>query len=476
MLLRIDSREVRLSEFEYYYQTKKGVEGYSLFSDKDMLEQFIALQLRSVAAEEAGIHQNPVVVRNLEQYRDHLTDLNFFRNEKLEKNPVEDRTVYIVESLFYPVTQHIGNLEENRIARELDSLYQICIIHQGKLEEILPASEKYEIITRSMWENERMEEIEQVLSGVEEGELSKPIRTAAGWYMIRLLRKGNEKPFPTGLPRYNDLSVKELVEQMKKEYNYRENKEVLATLRAGQKRSGIIFTLNDYAVHTEQFLDFAKDYPGSFRKQYEAFVTKILIRHRYEQVISQDDTWSRKFNLYYSELLAACVAAEWLMEQQSDPEKNFETYKAKNRRKYKAPEPAFQGIIVESVSKSLFRHIKKITKKYPVESWEKLIDEQFNRDEIQLVRISSGEFAKGENRYTDHFIFKTAALPFTHEKYPYIRVFGKKIMREQIADERSEEKMWEDYRKELNAMQEEVLRSRYKVQLFEDVLKTVNYN
>ncbi|MCD8262561.1 MAG: peptidyl-prolyl cis-trans isomerase, partial [Bacteroides sp.] len=453
-------------------------EGYPLFSVKDMLEQFIALQLQVVAAEEAGIHRNPVIIANMEQYRNYLTDLSFLRNEKLEEVQAEKRTIYIyiVEYLFYPVTQYVGNLEENRITQELDSLYQLCITHKGKLEEVLPFSEKYEIISHPMWENERMEEIEQVVSGLIEGELSKPFRTAAGWYMIRLLYKGEEQPFPTGLPRYNDLSVTELVEQIKKEYNYKENKEVLATLRAGKKRSGIIFTLNDYAVHTEQFLDFAQHYPGGFRKQYEAFVTKILIRHRYEQVISQDDSWSKKFNLYYKELLAACAAAEWSMEQQSDPEKNFETYKAKNRRKYAAPEPAFQGIIVESVSKSLFRHIKKITKKNPVENWEKLIDEQFNRDEVQLVRISSGEFAKGENRYTDHFIFKTSALPLPQKKYPHIKVFGKKIMREPIAIERSEEKMWEDYRKELNTLQEEVLRSRYKVQLFEDVLKTVNYN
>ena len=84
-------------------------------------------------------------------------------------------------------------------------------------------------------------------------------------------------------------------------------------------------------------------------------------------------------------------------------------------------------------------------------------------------------FVKGNNPNVDHFIFKLKDVePQVHELFPYMGTFGKVLKKGPEKWTDVKEQLVNDYTHVCEEAYVEGLRQRYEVQVFDDVLQTVN--
>ena len=95
----------------------------------------------------------------------------------------------------------------------------------------------------------------------------------------------------------------------------------------------------------------------------------------------------------------------------------------------------------------------------------------FNNDSVRLVRIERGVYKKGDNAYVDYTQFggpekNMSALPVTAS-------FGKMLSKpETFKDVKGQ--VTADYQSACETKWVDELRKKYKVEIFQDVLSTVN--
>jgi peptidyl-prolyl cis-trans isomerase SurA len=91
---------------------------------------------------------------------------------------------------------------------------------------------------------------------------------------------------------------------------------------------------------------------------------------------------------------------------------------------------------------------------------------------VKNVRIERGIYKKGENKYVDYLVFKSGEEVHLKD-FPYTTVCGKKAKKPRtFKDVRGQ--VTTDYQNELERKWIEGLRLQYKVEIYNDVLSTVN--
>ena len=126
------------------------------------------------------------------------------------------------------------------------------------------------------------------------------------------------------------------------------------------------------------------------------------------------------------------------------------------------------------VDKKTAKQAKKQLKKVPEKEWEDILRKTFNTSGDEKIKIEQGIFADGDNKYIDKLVFKKGGFESVMS-YPFTIVAGKK---QKGPDDYREviEQVRKDYRNYLNAYWERELEESGKVEINQEVLKTVNNN
>jgi peptidyl-prolyl cis-trans isomerase SurA len=141
----------------------------------------------------------------------------------------------------------------------------------------------------------------------------------------------------------------------------------------------------------------------------------------------------------------------------------------KNQLSYRWSTPRFNGALFECVDKKTGKKIKKILKKESQEDWAKLI-EPFNKT-TERIKLTQGIFKVGDNANVDALAFGGPRATAT--KLPYTFVLGKKQKSPNDYKE-VREKVQDDYQKYMKQEWIDHLKTTTKVEISEEVLKTVN--
>lgn len=171
----------------------------------------------------------------------------------------------------------------------------------------------------------------------------------------------------------------------------------------------------------------------------------------------------------------ALLVAAWNRKSLSDrvvSEEHLENYFRQHREAYGWGVPHFRGIVVHCQSKKEAKAIKKYLRKYPIEWWKEAM-ERMPETLSSGCTFETGLFRIGDNAYVDRLAFKCGS--FTPLKgYPYVWVLGDKLKKgpESFVDVR--EKVEAGYRNDWEKAQTELLKLKYRVEINEEVLKTVN--
>ena len=152
-------------------------------------------------------------------------------------------------------------------------------------------------------------------------------------------------------------------------------------------------------------------------------------------------------------------------------EMDLENFFNDHRRDYQWDYPHYRGAVFHCKSKKEGKAIKKYLKRYDSHLWESIL----NGSEAAFsgtYKAEYGLFQIGKNKYVDKLIFKCGSFEPLSD-YPYTFVMGKKLKTpESYRDVR--DKVLGDYLNFQKKHWNGALKHKYKVEINEEVLKTVN--
>ena len=119
------------------------------------------------------------------------------------------------------------------------------------------------------------------------------------------------------------------------------------------------------------------------------------------------------------------------------------------------------------------KDVRKLLKSVDEAQWIDTLRASFNQDSVKQIRVEKNLFKKGDNAFVDHLVFKEKKEPKASQAYPYTAVYGKKLKKpKEWTDVRGE--VVSDYQAACEAEFVRRLRETYKVEIYKEVLNTVN--
>ena len=168
---------------------------------------------------------------------------------------------------------------------------------------------------------------------------------------------------------------------------------------------------------------------------------------------------------------ALLVMALSMNQEISYSEQDLENFFIDHRKDYQWDYPHYQGAVFHCKNKKTAKAIKKHLKRYDYSLWEEALN-GLNPVYAESYQMEYGLFQIGKNEYVDKLIFKCGSYEPLLD-YPYTFVMGKKLKApESYNDVR--DRVLKDYWESQENLWIDAIKHKYKVELNEEVLKTVN--
>ena len=119
------------------------------------------------------------------------------------------------------------------------------------------------------------------------------------------------------------------------------------------------------------------------------------------------------------------------------------------------------------------KQVKKLLKSVDESEWIDTLRATFNRDSLKQIRVEKNLFKKGDNKYVDNIVFKVKEKPKPMKTYPVVAVYGKKLKSPDVWTDVQGEVI-SDYQTFCEEQFVQKLRERYSVEIFKEVINTVN--
>ncbi len=449
VLMTIHGVSVPRSEFEYSFN-KNNAEGVI---DKKTVDEYVDLfvnyKLKVIAAREAHLDTLPSFKREYAQYRDQQ-----IRPTLINDNDVEDeaRTIYQQtkdnigeKGLIRPahillfVRQKDTEEKKAEVKARIDSIYQALkggadFAELAKKYSQDPGSARNGGLLPWIAPNQTLKEFEEKAYSLQDGEMSEPVLTAAGYHIIKM--NGHKQLEPYDSLRANILKF---IEQR----NIRER-------IIDKKLNDMVAASNGQKTKEDIMLD------------------------RADSLSALDSNIKYLIQEYYDGLLLYEMSNRMVWDKAAKDDAALATYFKKNKKKYSWSEPRFKGIAYHVKKQEDVDAVKNCVKKLPFDKWAEALRTQFNNDSIIRIRVEKGLFKQGDNALVDREIFKKDTTVTAVKDYPIDAVYGKVLKKnpEDYTDVRG--LVVADYQDELEKIWVADLRRKYAVEINKEVLQTVN--
>lgn len=490
VLMRINGKDITRSEFEYIYNKNNSLNELESKTLHEYVDLFVNFKLKVAAAEAAGIDTTRAFREELEGYRrqlakSYLTDekaeeayvSQFYDKMKSDSHAGSVQVMHIFKYLPQTVSKSFVNETEVR----MDSIYTVLSANPDA--DFSTYVKQFSDDKNPFWVSflQTPEEFENVVFAMKSGEISQPFFSPQGIHIVKVLDRRELPPFAEikdeisrRLARKMGISkgTEVLVEKLKKEYNYQPDLEVMSELQAQGETDKTLFTLDNHAYTGADFKLFAASYPRSQKQQLDAFVMKSVLDYENSRLEEKYPAFRLLMQEYKEGMLLFEISNREVWERAVADEAGQTAYFDSHKSDYKYKDPRYKGIVVHCADKKMAKQIKKLIKKLPEKIWADTITKTFNKDSVEIVKVEAGLFAKGDNKYIDKLVFKTGSFE-SLESYPFTAVFGKK---RKGPDSYKEVRgpLAADYQNFLESLWVKRLREESKVEINEEVLKTVN--
>ncbi len=484
IVMRVNGDKMTRSDFEYAYNHSVGKERKSLDAFVDSLVNF---RLKVSAAEKAGLDTLQSFRKEQIEYRRRLAK-SYLVNEKIQEEqavrlytekgfPLRE-TVWISQ-VFKHIPQSASSFRIRDVSSLLDSVYMA--LKSNPQIDFSSLVEKYSDVKETLPLNrlQAPEEIEKVAFTLQEGEVSQPFFSPQGMHVVKVVRRKADMSLEDArqeitirLSRQQATEASDLVRKLKERYRYSPDKTGLDELMAKGATDKPLFTLDGRIYTGTDFARFAEGYARGGEKQYEAFVTKTVLDYEHAHLEQKYPEFGWALKKYRDSVLVAEITSREIGEPARKNESGLVTYFDSNKSDYRWDEPRFRGVLLHSVDKKTIKLAKRIVKKFPEQEWEKALQRAFNTPTEEIVKVEQGLFAKGSNRYVDKLVFKEGQFE-PLKSHPFTAVIGEKQKGPETLEE-VRKQVSSDYSAYLEKRWMEQLRAGGKVEINEEVLKTVN--
>ena len=487
VLMRINGKEVLRSEFEYSYHRNKALSE----TPDSYARRFADAKLKIAAAEATGLDTVSVFRQQTEENRrrlmkSYLTDeavTEQAARQIYEQRKSRSRTGQVrVSHIFKYLPQTISAHALREVEAQMDSIY-------GVLKQN-PGDEVFDTFVRNFSDDKEPfwvewlhmpVEFEQVVFQLPIGEVSQPFYTPQGIHIVKVLERKELPPFEEikediirSHTRHHrmDRGTEAKVEQLKQEYHYTPDKAGVDELLSRGHTGRTLFTLDGKAYTGKDFERFASAHPAGTRRQLDAFIVKSVLDYENNRLEQKYPDLRQEMQACRDSLLLKLITEREIGYPLSADTSGMKPYFDKHRSDYEWEQPRYKGIVVHGVTKRAVKRARKFLKSLPEGEWEDAIRLTFNAGNQQQIQYELGVFAPGDNAFVDDLVFRKAdAEPLV--SFPFTAVLGEKMKGPEDYREVGK-KLADDYRNHLEKQWIARLRASGKVEINQEVLKTVN--
>ena len=470
-LLRVDGHSYSRSEFVYAYRHFVAEEAPSCTPD-EYVKLFALRKMQVEAARKMGLDTTRTYLSRLTDYRKkRLKHCLISSGEKQNDTSVGStgRQTVKVMQLFKRLPQHVSAVELETTRQWMDSLYKVIIAHPETDFNRWVQQYSDDKETRCLFPSQTTEEMEAVLLSLSEGEISTPFFTPEG---IHILKVVSRKVADTSGSSLQGEEIGRAVERLKKELGYRPNEQAFAELRLTGTTSHALFTLAGRVYTADEFARFSSSHPLGMERRLQLFVVKSVLDCAAEEYLGHHPELMFEVQAYADSCLVAAVKQQAVDIPAANDKTGQKVYFELHKSDYYWETPKYRGIVVQCVSRKIARKVKRILKRAPEKLWQNILREMFNSGGQEAVRMEYGLFACGDNPFVDRSVFKKKEVA-PSSFYPFVCVKGEKIKGPENYQEVLE-RLKIDYRDYLEACLKKELYAKMRVEINQEVLKTVN--
>lgn len=448
VVMRINGKDVPRSEFEYHFN-KNNAEGVV---DKKGLEEYVDLfinyKLKVQAAEDDQLDTLSSYQKEFRQYRDQQIRPLLVPQGAEEKavrayydnmlKSLEGHDLYLPAHIFLHLGQNATDGQKAQAKARIDSIYA-ALQAGAKFDELAAKhSDDKQTAARGgiiQWvgPHQLLPEMDKVMYSLRDsGDVAEPFLSPVGYHIMQLKGRRPLEPYSTLRPQIEKfLQQRGLAEQL-----------------ASQAADSLAKARH---ISMEELMD-----------------------QETEKACAKDEELKYLVQEYHDGLLLfeECTRKVW--EPASKDTLGIEKFFKKNKKKYAWKKPHFRGMIYHCRQEADVKAVEKLLSKAEPREWTKLVREHFNKDSV-TVRMEHKMFVQGSHAFADSLVFKVQGTKATPRKdFPYSGAVGTMLKKGPARWTDVSADVVADYQAMREAEFVEELRRRYKVEVFEDVLKTVN--
>lgn len=453
VIMKINGKTITRSDFEYSFN-KNNADGVI---DKKTVEEYVPLfvnfKLKVAEAESQKIDTLTSIKKELDGYKEQMViptivDTAFIEREarKTYDNTAarfEGQDLLTASHILMLLRQDATAEQDAKAKARIDSIYNVLkAVPKDQL------AEKFAELATALSDDKgsaqrggalgqfgkgmMIPDFENAAFALKAGEMSKPIKSTVGYHIIYMTERHPFEPYEF----HHDNIVKFLEQRGIKEASANAYIDSLAS-KNGVSRSEVIDNLhNDLMKQDAELKNLAQEY-------YDGTLM-------YE--VTKKDVWD--------------VA-------QKDTDGQAAYFKA-HKKDYTWDSPRFCGIVLHTKDAATMAQAKKLLKGVAEEDYAKVVTKALNNDSVMVIRVERGIFKKGDNANVDNIAFKQKDVEQKPMKdYPVTDVFGKVAKAPRTAND-VKGQVTADYQNMKENEWVEMLRKKFTVEVYDDVVKTVN--
>ena len=455
VIMKIDGKSITRSEFEYSFN-KNNSDGVL---DKKTVEEYVPLyvdfKLKVAEAESQRLDTISALRKEVDGYKEQmliptLVDSAFIEREARK---TYDNTAARFEGQDLLTASHIlvlmrqdATAEQQEAAKvRIDSIYDVLkVVPKEQL------AEKFAELAKATSDDKgsaqrggalgqfgkgmMIPDFEQAAYALKAGEMSAPVKSTVGYHIIYMTER---HPFES-YEFHHDNIIKFLEQRGIRE------------------------------ASANAYLDSVSSQRGITRTE--------LVDELLEKIFAADADQKYLAQEYYDGTMMYEVTKKDVWDKAQEDKAGMEAYFATHKKDYAWDAPRFCGVVIYAKDAATASKAKKLLKGVAEEDYAKTIVAALNNDSVKVVRVERGIYKPGDNANVDKLVFKQKKTELKPKKdYPVVDVYGVKAkaprtckdVRGQVAT---------DYQDMMEKQWVEGLRKKYAVEVFDEVVKTVNKN
>lgn len=452
VIMKINGKNVTRSEFEYSFNKNNSDGVIDKKTVKEYVPLFVDFKLKVAEAQAQGIDTIASIRKELDGYKEQMVIPTIVDSAFIEREAVKTyentaarfggEDMLTASHILILLNQNASAEQQSAAKARIDSVYSVL--------KAVPAeqlAERFAEMAQNVSDDKgsavrggalgqfgkgmMIPDFENAAFALKAGEMSAPFLSTVGYHIILMQDRHPFEPYEF----HRESILKFLAQRGIQEASANAYVDSIAKMK-NISRNEVIDELHANLVESDPEVKYLAQeyYDGTL--MYE---------------VSKNDVWDKS---------QQDVAGQ-------------EAYFKAHKKDYTWDSPRFCGIVIHAKDAQTIAKAKKMLKKVAEENYATTLTGTFNNDSVRLVRIEKGLFKQGDNAVVDNAVFKQKAEIKPMKDYPYADVYGKKAKSPRtLMDVKGA--VATDFQNQQEKIWVERLRKKFSVEVYDDVVNTVN--